>query len=77
MNGHIRYELAKMRLAELHHWADQQRLARQARDARKAEARHAERQGNGFSLRRLIISPRRAAIAILLVARSSSRWRSG
>ena len=33
MNGEDSYELAKMRIAELHRWADNERLGRQARDA--------------------------------------------
>lgn len=56
MNGHYGYEMAKMRMAENHHWAEQERLARQARDAEHAAAasRREDRQGVSFSLKRLI-----------------------
>lgn len=58
MNG-FDYELAKMRIAEDHHWADQERLVREARQARhgarQAVAPAHEQKGHvGFSLKRLI-----------------------
>ena len=55
MNGHQSYEMAKLRMAEEHRWAANERLAHQAREAHKvATAKHEEHQGVGFSLKRLI-----------------------
>ncbi len=55
MNGHHSYEMAKLRMAEDHRWAANERLARQAREARKvATAKHDEHEGTSFSLKRLI-----------------------
>jgi len=55
MNGHQSYEMAKLRMAEEHRWAANERLAHRARAARKAaKAEHEEHQGVGFSLKRLI-----------------------
>jgi hypothetical protein len=49
------YEFAKMRMAEEHRWAANERLAR---DARKAQQHHTDERevhhGVGFSLKRLI-----------------------
>ena len=61
MNGHYSYEMAKVRMAEDHRWAANERLAHQAREARKAHrdstAKHEEREGVLFSLKRLITHP--------------------
>ena len=55
MNGHYGYEMAKLRMAEDHRWAANERLARDARKAqRDAVAKHEEHENAGFSLKRLI-----------------------
>ncbi len=58
MNGQASYELAKMRMAENHRWAANERLASEARNAAKAHRdsteKHEEHENVGFSLRKLI-----------------------
>ncbi len=55
MNGHSNYEMAKMRMAEDHRWAANERLARDAQKAhRDSTAKHEERENVGFSIRKLI-----------------------
>ena len=55
MNGHSNYEMAKMRMAENHRWAANERLARDARQAhRDSTVKHEERENVGFSLKKLI-----------------------
>jgi hypothetical protein len=56
MNGHHSYELAKMRMAEEHRWAANERLASQAREAQRkaADDGHEAHEGFSFSLKRLI-----------------------
>jgi urease accessory protein UreF len=58
MNGQASYELAKMRMAENHRWAANERLASEARNAAKAHRdsteKHEEHEKVGFSLRKLI-----------------------
>jgi hypothetical protein len=59
MNGHSSYEMAKLRMADDHRWAANERLAREAREAREGQ-RQATRIGGPapagivFSLKRLI-----------------------
>jgi hypothetical protein len=55
MNGHSDYGLAKMRMAENHRWAANERLARDAQKAhRDSTVKHEERENVGFSLKKLI-----------------------
>ena len=55
MNGHSSYEMAKMRMAEDHRWAANERLARDAQKAhRDSTVKHEEHENAGFSLKRLI-----------------------
>jgi hypothetical protein len=54
MNGHNTYEFAKMRMAEEHRWAANERLARDARKAQHHKAENEVHEGVGFSLKRLI-----------------------
>ena len=55
MNGHSSYEMAKLRMADEHRWAANERLARQAREAqRNAGNGAAGHTGVAFSLKRLI-----------------------
>jgi hypothetical protein len=54
MNGHNSYEFAKMRMAEEHRWAANERLAHEARKGQHHKDEHDVHQGVGFSLRRLI-----------------------
>ena len=53
MNGHHNYEFAKMRMAENHRWAANERLAREARKAHH-KAENEVHEGVSFSLKRLI-----------------------
>lgn len=55
MNSHNTYEFAKMRMAEEHRWAANERLANEARKAQHHhEAEREVHQHVGFSLKRLI-----------------------
>lgn len=55
MNGQHSYQMAKLRMAEEHRWAANERLGREAQRARrKATNGHDAGEGVSFSLRRLI-----------------------